>query len=149
MHRKTKLKPRTSTLKQSFPHELIQDLNLQEAYATLFQRVVCVVSVRCCTCPLLLDGRHLVLSEVPVLCQSLPVSLLQELVRQVPGHGAELPGLMAMVEFEREWIFAVNTFIKLSVGLKGQLNRVSRLIKATGLREHTGRGYWKDTHMND
>lgn len=46
----------------------------------------------------------------------------------------------------------MNSLIKLRVGLKGQLNHVSRLIKATSLREHrdVGRVYWKDarTHNN-
>lgn len=43
----------------------------------------------------------------------------------------------------------MNTLIKLRVGLKGQLNHVSRLIKATSLKEHRdmGRDYWTDTHM--
>lgn len=42
----------------------------------------------------------------------------------------------------------MNTLIKLRVGLKGQLNHVSSLIKATSLREHRcmGKDYWKDTH---
>ena len=93
------------------------------------------------TCPLLLDGRHLLLSEAPVFCQSFPVSWFQEVVRQAPGHRTELPGFIAVVEFKRERILAVSTLIKFWVGLKGQLNYVSRLIKATGLRERTG------THM--
>lgn len=45
----------------------------------------------------------------------------------------------------------MNSLIKLRVGLKGQLNHVSSLIKATSLREHRdmGRVYWKDTHTHN
>ena len=61
---------------------------------------VCPVGVSYGTCPLLLDGRHLLFSEAPVFSESFPVSRFQELVRQAPAHGAELLGLKAVVEFK-------------------------------------------------
>lgn len=57
-------------------------------------------SVSCGTCPLHLDGRHLILGEAPVFCESFPVSWFQELIRQAPGHTTELLGLIAVVEFK-------------------------------------------------
>lgn len=103
------------------------------------------------TCPLLLDGRHLVLSKVPVCCQSFPVSWFQQLVRQAPSHRIQLLVLTAAVKFERQCMLGANNLIKLRVSLKGQLNHVSRLIKATLSRQQrgTGRKFWQDTNTYD
>lgn len=49
------------------------------------------------TCPLLLDGSHLLLGEVPVQRQPLPVTRFQQAVGQVPGRTADLFGLRAVV----------------------------------------------------
>lgn len=103
---------------------------LEKANVLHFHRFVDAQSKGCkagasyATCPLLLDGRHLLLCEAPVLCESSPVSCLQKLVGQAPGHGAELLGLIAVVEFKRQRILAVNALIKFWVCLKGQFNYI-------------------------
>lgn len=49
------------------------------------------------TCPLLLDGSHLLLSKMPVERQPLPVAWLQQAVGQVPGGAAGLFALRTVV----------------------------------------------------
>lgn len=69
------------------------------------------------TCPLLLDGSHLLLSKAPVLCKFFPLIPLEEAVRQFPHDASDLLSLTTVVRLKRQWKFIMKGLISSWIGL--------------------------------